>query len=64
MEDCKSVLPYFRLVTKFRELGILDSDLMKWLMTVQLKEYEPNEVIFQKNSEVDYFYVILHGEVD
>ena len=57
----KNVLPFFKLINEFKEIGIQDEDLWKLLLQVDLVFFGKNEYLFRRNDEADNFYIVIIG---
>ena len=58
------MLPYFKVLNQFREIGIPDSDLMKVILQIELKVFAKDQVLFRTGDEPDNFYIVVHGEIN
>ena len=64
MEEQKQLLPFFRGISAFKDIGIQDNDLSKIIMQFQIKTFLKDDVLFSYGEEGDYFYIVLSGLVD
>jgi CRP-like cAMP-binding protein len=58
------MLPFFKSIRAFKDIGINDNDLSKILMQLQVKTFKTNQVIFNYGEEGDFFYIIISGLID